>query len=304
MTLVVFLNGCLDNTKDGEPQGNIPDENGAGYQIISLGTINDNAAKYIELLQPTADYIAAKLSDNETQYIGKVVVVKTEVDMSGLIINQEVDLFFGDSFKNVFIAENSGSVPFLRRWQQGGAEHHSVFIVKNNSAISSLDDFVGKTIAFENSESITGYLLPKAYLIDYLLREGFNESQTIKENNVTYVFKVVFSEENQNTVSWVLEGKVDIGALSNLYIEDQPESIKGELKIVNRTIDVPRQMVSYRSELDPDLVERVAHIFLDMDKDEEGIEILQNFENTTKYDEIPNAYELFSAIDKMLTLLE
>jgi hypothetical protein len=41
-----------------------------------------------------------------------------------------------------------------------------------------------------------------------------------------------------------------------------------------------------------------------MDKDPEGIKILRNFDNSTKYEEIKNKDELFGPINKMLTVLE
>ena len=297
LLLMVFFSGCIHD----ELQGNTHDDDEeTEYQIISLGTIEDDAAKYIESFQPTADYIAAKLSDEETKYKGKVIIVKTKVDMSELLKNQELDLYLDSSFATVFVAKGSEAVPFLRRWRQEGAEYHSVFIVKNDSSINSLDDLVGKTIAFKDSKSTAGYLLPKAHLIAYLTQNGFNASQSSGEDgDIVYVF----SGEDENTALWVVEGKVDAGALTNVNFEEQPESIKTELKIISRTIDVPRQMVSHRSELDLVLVESIKQILIDMDKDEEGIEILKNFENTTKYDEIPDKDELFSTIDEMLTLL-
>ena len=106
--------------------------------------------------------------------------------------------------------------------------------------------------------------------------------------------------EAENTALWVVEEKVNIGALSNVDFEKQPESIKAELKIINRTIDVPRHLVSHRSELNITLINKIKQILMDMDKNDEGIETLRNFENTTKYDEIPNKDELFSTIDEML----
>ena len=76
------------------------------------------------------------------------------------------------------------------------------------------------------------------------------------------------------------------------------------MKIVDRTIDVPRHMVSYRSELEPDLVYKINTILLNMDKEPEGIKILRNFDNSTKYEEMPNKDQLFGPINNMLPLLE
>lgn len=44
---------------------------------IRIGTIGDSATKLILRFQPTADYLADNLSDEETQYSGKVVIAKT-----------------------------------------------------------------------------------------------------------------------------------------------------------------------------------------------------------------------------------
>ena len=41
-----------------------------------------------------------------------------------------------------------------------------------------------------------------------------------------------------------------------------------------------------------------------MDKDQEGIKILKNFEETTKYEEIKNRDETFKVINDMLKALE
>jgi hypothetical protein len=43
---------------------------------------------------------------------------------------------------------------------------------------------------------------------------------------------------------------------------------------------------------------------LNMDKEPEGIKILRNFDNSTKYEEIPNKDQLFGPINNMLPLLE
>jgi hypothetical protein len=41
-----------------------------------------------------------------------------------------------------------------------------------------------------------------------------------------------------------------------------------------------------------------------MDQDPEGIKILRNFENSTKYEEIKNKDQLFGPTNNMLLLLE
>lgn len=265
-------------------------------KIISIGVISEDAVKQINRFQPTADYVAARLGDDGTMYEGKVIVVKTIDNMTELLKEQKLDLYMESPFATMIIANKTGSVPFLRRWKDGVADYYSVFIVRKNSSINTLEDFVGKTIAFEDPGSTSGYLLPKAHLI----QRGFSVSQSAGKNNIRYVF----SGEDENTPIWVLEGNADIGAISNINFEELPPSIRDNIKVIDRTIDAPRYVVSHRSGMDPVMVERIKQIFLNMDRDEQGMKIMQDFQKTAKYDEIPNEDEVFTSVSEMIRLLE
>src|SRR5215216_7601709 len=253
---------------------------------IRIGTVDVDAVKQIIKFQPTADYIAAKLSNNQTtHYNGKVIITPTINDMINLLKEQRIDLYFESPFTIALVGKESGAVPFLLRWKEGVAQYHSIFIVKNNSAIKTLNDFVGKTIAFEAPESTSGYLLPKAYLVQkgfkligestesYLaqrepaiINEGVNiNSSSIdfpggnsSSNDSNNTIRYIFAREDQNIPLWIVEGKADIGVISNVDFEQETyENVKSQLKIVDRTIDVPRHVVSYRSELEPALVQKI-----------------------------------------------
>lgn len=265
-------------------------------KTVSIGVISDNAVKQIKLFQPTADYIAAKLSDNRVTYEGKVIVVKSIDNMTELLREQKLDLYMESPFATVIIANKSGAVPFLRRWKDGAAQYYSVFIVRKNSSINTLADFAGKTITFEDPGSTSGYLLPKAYLI----QNGLNVSQSPGKNNISYAF----SGEDENTPLWVVEGTSDIGAISNLNFKNLPDPIKINLRMIDRTIDVPRFVVSHRSGMEQATVEQIKQILLDMDQDPQGIKIMKDFQNTAKYDEISSEDEIFASVRDMIRLLE
>jgi phosphonate transport system substrate-binding protein len=272
---------------------------------IRIGTVDVDAVKQIMKFQPTADYIATKISNETTEYKGEVIIPSTLNEMAKLLKEQRVDLYFESPFTIALVDKESGAVPFLLRWKEGVAQYHSIFIIKNNSSIKTLNDFAGKTIAFEAPESTSGYLLPKAYLIQKgfkLVGESTKNSSNDDDNNI---IRYVFAREDQNIPLWVVEGKADIGVISNVDFEQEVyESIKSQLKIIDRTIDVPRHVVSHRSEMEPALVQKIKDVLLNMDKDPEGIEILRNFDNSTRYEEINNKDQLFGPINNMLRLLE
>jgi phosphonate transport system substrate-binding protein len=277
---------------------------------IRIGTVDVDAVKQIMKFQPTADYIATKITNETTEFKGEVIIPSTVNEMAKLLKEQRVDLYFESPFTIALVDNESGAVPFLLRWKEGVAQYHSIFIVKNNSSIKTLNDFARKTIAFEAPESTSGYLLPKAYLVqkgfklvaEPIAGESTKNSSNNDDNNI---IRYVFAREDQNIPLWVVEGKADIGVISNVDFEQEVyESVKSQLKIIDRTIDVPRHVVSHRSEMEPALVQKIKDVLLNMDKDPEGIEILRNFENSTRYEEINNKDQLFLPINNMLQLLE
>ncbi|MCX9011432.1 MAG: phosphate/phosphite/phosphonate ABC transporter substrate-binding protein [Candidatus Methanoperedens sp.] len=298
--LLAGITGYYFNVKSSaDVKENIQEKEPAAPKItktISIGVISDNAVKHIKLFQPTADYIAAKLSDNSATYEGKVIVVRTIDNMTELLREQKLDLYMESPFATVIIANKSGAVPFLRRWKDGAAEYHSVFIARKNSSINTVADFAGKTIAFEDPGSTSGYLLPKAYLI----QNGLNVSQSAGKSNIRYTF----TGEDENTPLWVVEGTADIGAISDLNFKNLPGSIKVNLKMIDRTIDVPRFVVSHRSGMEPAMVEQIRQILLNMDQDPQGIKIMKDFQNTAKYDDISSEDEIFARVRDMIRLLE
>ena len=258
---------------------------------IRIGTIGDSATKLIIRFQPTADYLAENLSDEQTYYSGKVVIAETIDSMITLLNNNEIDVFVESPLTTVAIMENSEIEPSLIRWKQNSQSYHTLFLSHIDSNIKSISDYNIETWVFETKESTSGYLLPLAHMSE----QGIFSSSNEKNQNF------VFSGEDENTPVWLIEGKGDVGVMSNLDYEELPVSIKNELQIIDKTIDVSRHVVSINSKLDSSLSEKILDIFLDMENDPQGVKIMSNFKNTKKYSEYESA-EL-DIIKRMLDLI-
>src|SRR5262245_25943012 len=59
------------------------------------------------------------------------------------------------------------------------------------------------------------------------------------------------------------------------------------LRVIYQTVAIPRHIISYRADLPLPLVVRIKDILIQMDAMEEGKKVLQAFEGTAKFDEIP-----------------
>lgn len=265
------------------------------YESITIGTVGSDAAKLTKRFSPTANYLAQKLSNDDLVFKGNVVITSNLEEMQELLLNQEVDLYFESPLSAFSTSQISDSEIFLLRWKENIPSYHSVFYVQKDSSISSIDDLSDKTIVFQGAESTSGYLLP----LYHLKTNGFSIDGTSSKN-----LEFVFSDDDENSIIWVLENKVDVGVSSNQDISELPEEFKSKLKIIESTTELPRQLVSHRSEMSQERVENIKNILLDMHNNSEGKIILEKFKKTLQYTEIENKQELFDKLGNILSVLE
>lgn len=87
-------------------------------------------------------------------------------DYSGLIEamkSKKVDFAFFTSMTYVFAEKNAGAKVLLKKvWDE--PFYHSMILVRKKSGISKLPDLKGKTIAFVDEKSTSGYLYPQVIL--------------------------------------------------------------------------------------------------------------------------------------------
>lgn len=170
---------------------------------------------------------------------------------------------------------------------QGVPSYHTIIFVHNDSEIQSLEDLVGKTIAFEDAGSTSAYFLPSAEL----LSKGFEMQymRTLREARDPGSINYVFSGEEINSTTWVHKKLVDAAALSNLDW-DAEDSVPGnmlpDLRIIHRTTNFPRS-VELVSPLRPLLFQnRLAEELHQAHTNPEGLTAMKRYKKTTRFDVI------------------
>ena len=202
--------------------------------------------------------------------------------MVDLVKKGEVDLYIDSAFPVLQVSKLAGMRPMLRRWKRGKADYHSVIFVRKDSGIESVSDLMGKTIGFDQPSSTSGYLIPKAVLIRAGMAVGELESREsrIPEDSIGYVF----TQDDENTLFWVLEERVAAGAMDNESFDSMSGRRKDELKVLERSISVPRHLVAFRSSMDSTLSVEIRNVLIEMHENEEGRKALVAFQHTTKFD--------------------
>ena len=263
---------------------------------ITLGSISVSPAREIKKFWPLASYLGKQLQ-SEGINKGQIVVAESIPTMSSFLQTGKVDLYIDSPFPSMAVSRLSGSKFLLRRWKKGIGEYHSIIFVRKDSSIFRLEDLKGKVIAFEEPFSSSGYFFPKIVLLRQRLRLVPKRlgSVPVRPDEVGYIF----SNGDANTIFWVLSGVVMAGAVDNQSYLTM--SSVDSFRIIHETVSFPRQIVSYRADLPRELVARVKEILITMDQSEEGRKVLQAFEKTTKFDELPDqAIDLFVRFGKYI----
>jgi phosphonate transport system substrate-binding protein len=270
-------------TPAGEPAG--PKEKSITLGLVSIAFQNEIENHFRDFVR----YVARKFP-SPAGVEGRVVVASTALQLVNLLDKKKVDFYMESPYPTYLINRQGAAVIILRRWKGGMAEYRSLIFTKRDSGITRIDDLRGKMIAFEDPGSTSGYFLPKVLL----LKKGFKVTEKpgldakVAPREIGYVFEMA----DRTIMDLVLAKQVAAGAVSNDDYRTLDEKTKAGIGILAQSETLPRHLVSTRKNLDPAVKNRLTTILLSMNQDEEGRRILQQTDNTTKFDRLPGGEEM------------
>ncbi|MGP1371571.1 MAG: phosphate/phosphite/phosphonate ABC transporter substrate-binding protein [Almyronema sp.] len=279
------LAGCSQLSESAAPPSNAdqsPSDNPA--QTLVLGDISADPTLKVEQYQPLANYLAAQMADSGIK-AGRVKIAPDMDTMMRWLQTGEVDLYFDSPYPVMRIQAETSAQPILRRWKKGVAEYHTVIFAMQTSPVQSLADLPGHLISLDSPYSTTGYLLPMVLLkqAGLTLTEKASIQAAIAPTEIGYVF----SQGDENTVEWVINGDVAAGAVDSGTFSDLPAEVSSQMQVLAVTEAVPRHLAVVSATLSPQQVDRLKALLTNLDDVPEGESILEQFEETTQFDEIP-----------------
>ena len=258
-------------------------------RTITLGDIDPlDPAKKVARFQPLANYLAEQLSDQGVTG-GRVVIARDTAEMAKFLRDGTVDFYFDSAFPTLSVQELSGSQVVARRWKDASPTYWSTYITLRDGGIDSTEDFVGKVIAFEEPYSTSGFILPAGTLIQngFDLTEVDTPHAPVEPDKINYYFAL----DEENTIELLLNGDIAGGGISNQDYDSLPEELKEKIASFGATLEVPRQLVSARPGLDPQLVSATQRLLYGLDQTDEGLQILEGIKKTKKFDALPSDSE-------------
>lgn len=249
-------------------------------EVIKMGFVPmRDGDKLIESVEPLTEMLSKELGVKvegftATNYVGVV---------EGLGSGQ-VDFGFIPPFAYVLANQESNAQVILTALNKDmEAKYRSQFVVRKDSGIKSFLDVKGKTVAFADPSSTSGYLFPGAHLI----KEGIDI-----EKDIQYVY----SGGHDKSLQLLLNGDVDVAAtfvdVRQRYEKDFPDAME-KTEILGYTDYIPNISVTVRGDMDKELQDKIKNALLKITETEEGKNLLIELFNMYGFAEATDAdYEV------------
>lgn len=258
---------------------------------LTLGLVFESAPEPVaERFRPLVEYTARKLTPTGPAK-GAVIVAPSAQELMRLLDEQSVDFYLESPYPTYVINRAGAANMILRRWKSGMSDYRSLIVARKASGIARLEDLRGKMIAFEDAGSTSGYILPKLLLF----HKGFNvvEKPGLDAKIAATEIGYIFAGMERNVIDRLLQEKVVAGAISNDDHANLDEKTKARLTIIGESESLPRHLVSVRRNLPEPTIKRLKEILLTMHQDDQGLKILRETDNTTRFDTLPGGEQAF-----------
>ncbi len=259
---LVVLAGCEKPAKESSGKPHEPSkEPSLVIGVMPEQQIFDQLDRY----KPLTDYLSRKMD--------RPVRLKVFSQYGNLIeefSSAGIDGAFFGSFPYVLAHAKLGVEPLARpRGLDGTSTYHGLIFVRKDSGIRTIRDMQGKRFAFVDKATMAGYLFP----LQYFSKQGIGDYKT-------YFREVYFTGTHEDAIYDVLNRKTDIGSAKNTVYERlarEDKRIENELMILERSLDVPENVLAVRRNLQPPVKAKLREVLLNMHNDEEGRNVLKTF---------------------------
>ena len=266
---------------------------------INIGTVGSDVLDEIRSLQPFIKYLNNHSELSSYHFSGTAATNKENLYL--MMKNKKIDIYIDSPFPIVSLKHQLDIDILLRRWKKGVKEYHSVIFTHKESGIETLDDLEEKVLAFEDPSSTGSYALPKAMLIKNgkSLQKVMQSSSPVSAGHIGYIF----SQDDSNTILWVVKKKVPAGAINNITFAQIPEAHKRHLKVIHKTQSIARHLIAARPNLNKKFIETFTAVLLKMHQEELGKKALKEYEKTSRFDQIPAKNNMIKQISEILSIL-
>jgi len=204
---------------------------------------------------PLMEYLSGAIGQKFSLY-----VAKDYGDLRTMMESGAVDVGSFSPFAYVDAARDGKVRIIAQSLIDGSGTYRGLIVARRDSGLTSLADLAGKKFAFVDAKSASGYVYPRAMLLEKGIRPD------------TVFSEVIFAGDHRKVIAAVLGRRVDAGAIYDgaIRIAKNAGARTEDLVILASTDPIPHDAIAVRSGLDPVLVRRIQAALVGMVKTDAG----------------------------------
>ena len=211
---------------------------------------------------PILEEIAKKLG-----FQSRVIIVSDYDSLGRSLLNGTIDIGWFSPFAYVSAKDKGDINPLVTTVVNQNPSYHGYIIARKDKAFQSIDSLQGKRFAFVDKQSASGYVYPKAMLLE----QGKNPDKFFAET--------VFLGSHNRVIDAVLEGSVDAGATYSEAMDSAKANglAVHNLVILKQTESIPKDVIAGRPGLDQQLLASLKQVFIEnTDKTSKHASLMKN----------------------------
>jgi len=251
--LVAILSGC-GGSDEIPSEFEFPSENTEKREAVVIGQVPSRSViEMVDNRRPLTRSLSSVLNRN--------VQLRVADSYEGILKrmdNEEFDMVFLGPLAYVEAVDKLDVPyrPLVRPVRFGNADYHSIIFTHEDRNISGLSELRGKTMALVDPNSTSGYLFPRALMIE---ESGVDPMSDLN--------RVDFVGGHDRVVDAVADGDFDAGAVYKDARKDELEAEMVErLPILAQSRPIPSEPVVILETLPTDLQDKLLRYFVSIDE--------------------------------------
>jgi phosphonate transport system substrate-binding protein len=271
----------------GAPGTGAPDALAAGPKGGALRIVfiaYENPDQLVEDVVPVTTYLEKALGMKVEHFAATDYAAVVEALRGG-----NADVGFMGPLQYVIAHREAGAYPILGEIYKGSPQYVARIFVRKDSGIAKLSDLKGKTIAFTDPLSSSGYMYP----LDVFRTAGLIKR---REDADRFFKKIYFAGGDEQAMRAVYNGFVDAAGIGQYaYSLLRPEERDG-VTTIGESRPIPSHCVVVRKELDAKVAEKLRQALLALNQGPER-KLLKHLYGVDGY--VPVTHETYAGVEQV-----
>lgn len=217
-------------------------------KVLKVGRIPYlDPRKMVRNYESMMDYLKKELQLNEV----RLVLTPDYNTLTQFLKEGKIDVAWHGVFAYPKARELTGARAILTPVWSGKKSYCGIIVARADSNINSVADLKGKSFAFTDKKSASGYFLPTIFLLE----NNINPEKDFS--------RVDYIKKHDNILYNVLYKKFDAGAVyDNSFQLLKNDDERSQLKVVSKTADILNEPIMVRKDMPDELSAKIKAAFL------------------------------------------